>query len=203
MKKETPKVAESVCLSHALSILALHKKQFSQDEEKRIIEAAGSIASVHPSPLELAPIAAALVMHGVRNLATQGHEKELEAMGVDYIKAVLRKARDRKIKIKSPDDIAKHLGLWFVGMTNAFLFAPFIAKEEFIERFEERPLEFENFSPLQIMYVGWTLHVLALQRFFSLLPPQVFQLSSILEIAEGWVSFEAEIYPELRRAIDD
>jgi hypothetical protein len=202
MRKETPKVAESVCLSHALSILALHQKQFSKDEEKRIIEAGGSIARVHPSPLELAPIAAALVEYGVKSFATQEHEKELEAMGADYIKAVLRKAKGQQIKIRSPDDIAKHLGLWFVGMTNAFLFAPFIAKEEFIERFEERPLEFENFSPFQIMYVGWTLHVLALQGFFSLLPPQVFQLHSILKIAEGWVSFEAEIYPELRRALD-
>jgi len=40
MEKKTPKVAESVCLSHALSILALHEKQFSKEEEKRITEMA-------------------------------------------------------------------------------------------------------------------------------------------------------------------
>jgi hypothetical protein len=201
MEKKTPKVAESVCLSHALSILALHQKQFSQDEEKRMIEAVTPIARAHPSPLELAVIAAALVMNGVERLAMQEHEKELKALSADYIKAALRKAKDQETTIRSPNDIAKHLGLWFVGMTNAFLFAPFITKEEFIERFEERPLEFENFSPFQIMYIGWTLHVLALQRFFPLLPPQVFQLASILKIAEAWVSFEAEIYPELRGVI--
>jgi len=56
MKKETPKVGESVCLSHALSILALHQKQFSKDEEKRIIETSDSISRAHHSPLELAPL---------------------------------------------------------------------------------------------------------------------------------------------------
>ena len=142
-------------------------------------------------------------MRGVGSFATQEHKEELEVMGADYIRAILQKAKERNIKISSPDDIAKRLGLWFVSMINIHIFSLCVDKEDIIERVgKQRPIEFENFSPFEIMYIGWGLHVTALQAFFSLLPAQVFQLSSILKIAEEWVSLEAEIYPELRRALD-
>ena len=202
MKKETPKVTESVCLAHALSVLALHQKEFSKDEERRITEAGDLILKVHRSPLELAPIASALIMRGVASFVTQESENDLKVMGADYIKAVLRKAKE-SIEISSPDDIAKNLGLWFVSLINIHIFSLCIDKEDIIERVgKQRPIEFENFSPFEIMYIGWMLHVIALGDFFSILPAQVFQLPSILKIAEEWVSLEAEIYPELRRALD-
>jgi hypothetical protein len=202
MEKKTPKVAESVCLSHALSILALHQKQFSKDEEKRITETGNLILKLHHLPFELAPIASALIMRGVGSFATQECEEELEVVGAEYVKGRLWHAMKQNIEISSVDDIAKNLGLWFVGMINSFLFAPFVEKEKIIERItKEEPVEFKDFSPFEIMYVGWVLHTIALKGFFFLLPAQVFQLPSILKIAEGWLSLEAEIYPELRRPL--
>jgi len=202
MEKKTPKVAESVCLSHALSILALHEKQFSKEEEKRITETGNSILKLHHLPFELAPMASALIMRGVESFATQEREEELEVMGAEYIKGRLWQAMKKNIEISSVDDIAKNLGLWFVGVINAFLFAPFVKKERIIERItEEEPAELKDLSPFEIMYVGWVLHTIALKGFFFLFPAQVFQLPSILKIAEGWLSFEAETYPELRRPL--
>jgi hypothetical protein len=198
--EEKPRIWDSICLSHAVTLIPLQRYELKLEQERRNLEVSEYIIGAYNDPRFISFLAEDIIREMTR-LALRHAEERLRKIGTEYIKAMLEPVKNEGFQPSSGKEFEIRLGTWTMGVFNTILASRSIGREAFKDKVKRLSLDAGGFTFLDIMYIGWTLHRWAFRAFFTSLPAETFSTSSVKRAIKELLTHEARLYPELNEAL--